>query len=190
MAVIEYKKGEHAAGFTGFRVDTTVGGERCQEYFSIKEYDYQDAKDKAHALNDEWRAIAKEHNLIHRLQDMWLSNQICIGLTADIARRARILVSGVSSTSNCPIFKVSTGGYGNPKSFYIRKMGYQHAYRSAVRFFCEFHGYSHHIEKKLFHRQPETEIFTGFLFKQKFEKYRDIYIGEIEEKLRAGGCSL
>ena len=75
-------------------MDTTVGGERRQEYFSINEYDYGDAKKRAQALNDKWRALAEEHNLIHRLNDMWLPNQVCIGLTADIERRARILNSG------------------------------------------------------------------------------------------------
>ena len=190
MAVIEYREGEHKSGFIGFRVDTTVGGERWQEYFSINEYDYEDAKQRAHALNDEWRAIAEEHNLIHRLQDMWLQNQICIGLMAQLKRNTYTTDDGIDRSAYDPVFAVSRGGYGNPQSFYIRKMGYQHAYRSAVRLFCEFHGYSHHIEKKLFQRQPDPELFTGYLFKQKFDKYEDIYIGEIEEKLRAGGCSL
>ena len=190
MAVIEYKEGSHKSGFIGFRVDTTVGGERWQEYFSINEYEYGDAKKRAQALNDKWRALAEEHNLIHRLNDMWLPNQVCIGLTADIERRARILNSGASSTSYSPVFSVSVGNRRSPKRFSIIKMGYQHSYRSAVRLFCEFHGYSHHIEKKLFKRQPEPEMFTGYLFNKKFEKYRDIYIGEIEEKLLAGGCSL
>ena len=80
-------------------------------------------KKRAQALNDQWRALAEEHNLIHRFNDMWLTNQICIGLTADIERRARILKSGSRSTSYSPVFSVSVGNRKKSKKIQYNKNG-------------------------------------------------------------------
>ena len=69
MAVIEYKEGDHPSGYIGFRVDTTIAGERYQEYFSLRFIPYKIAKRRAHELNERWLSVQKEHNDIDRLMN-------------------------------------------------------------------------------------------------------------------------
>ena len=67
MAVIEYKEGEHRSGFIGFRVDTTIGGKRYQEYYSIQAYGWDLAEEHAYNLNDKWRKRAEKFNKQNRI---------------------------------------------------------------------------------------------------------------------------
>lgn len=56
MSVHFYDKGEHGAGFVGFRVSRAIYGDPAirQKYFSLNDHSYADAYTLAHELDEEW----------------------------------------------------------------------------------------------------------------------------------------
>ena len=141
MAVIEYLEGQHASGFVGFRVDTTIDGKRYQEYFSLNHFSYNKAKRLATDLNEKYRKKAEEKNHYNRIYGKLKKNQIARGLTAAIRRETKYSRDGEYYTiCYFPVFNVCRG-VGDTQVFRISSEGYQEAFINAVDCFCNHHKY-------------------------------------------------
>lgn len=168
MTVIFYDKGEHAAGFTGFRVARTIGTakELRQSYISLSEHGYEKAKQIAQELDAKWEAEAEAAKItigLAQRNPSWKPNIIISGLRAyiDANKRKR---DGVSVMLFEPSFHVKTKGYGKGDHIYrVTVYGYQKAYELAAAKYTEIHGLSASQHQELLSKTPDRSVFTGYL---------------------------
>lgn len=125
------------------RVDTTVDGKRRQTYLPPTQLR------KAKKLNKRWRDEAEEANDIKRIYGEMEPNQMAIGLCACVRKE---------HGKWRPVFSVSYGKQGT-KRFSVAAHGIQTAYRMAVIDYCDWHGFSEHVKRKLYKREPDPELF-------------------------------
>lgn len=186
MAVVFYAEGEHPAGFIGFRVATTLGDAKDfkQQYFALSEYDYEEAYNKAHALNNQWRAYATTVRRTQRLKetsDRGNPGYIATGL------RGALLVEhkGKRETPLIrPCFVAQVPGYGNGQvAIPIIKHGYVKAYIMAVDRYAIFNNLSDEETATLISRIPKKTMFTQDLWKQLISKGIFVSKASIMEKI-------
>lgn len=108
MAVKRYERGEHPAGFIGFRVTCYDGADQPmkQEYFSVNEYGFADAHAMAYKLDEEWRQQRDESNKNKRLciSQNSLEKIVPLPLEQMIEISAILNRSGIVSTKQMEIF--------------------------------------------------------------------------------------
>ncbi len=187
MAVIFYDEGDHPAGFVGFRVATTMGvaTELKQTYYSLNEYSYSRAHALAHAQNDEWRSQAEHNKRLARLEgpsNKASAGGIVTGLRAGFrverGRKAHYV------TYITPAFFVQNIGYGKgDKLFRITTLGFEKAYREAVRYYATIHDLSQEEMLDVEGRRPDESLFTDELFVELILKGYLITKSEIKEKM-------
>lgn len=170
MSVIEYRDGDHGAGFIGFRVATTLGkdGEYRQKYFSIKKMPYDDAKREAESLDRRWREEAKKRMSEYRLSSRRKglgSGSIVEGLRAyiHIEKKTR---GSVTRSYLVPCFYVSDRESGKSDKCYRTNQGYRKAYVGAVKKYVEIHNLNPQQHLALISRLPDRTLFTDILLKE------------------------
>ena len=116
MSVKFYDKGEHGAGFIGFRVAVDLGANRKvrQRYFSLNNYSYADAYTFAHELEQEWIHEAKQL----KEQDRLDAKDIRVGPVVDsIKKLAEVVLeaeaAGIKSTKQLSTFLLCAKQEGN-----------------------------------------------------------------------------
>lgn len=188
MAVMFYDKGDHPAGFIGFRVVRTVGSEDDyrQKYYGLTEYSYSRAESLAHKQDQEWaleaEAVLKAARL-SKIRGPGGEHIIANGLRAAflVERKER---GGEIRTYINPAFMVKTQGYGNrDKAFRIGNTGYRQAYSKAVTFFCSLHDYDDEVRKDLLKRIPEPSVFLGNLADNLRDNGHDVDMHDLYDKL-------
>lgn len=188
MTVIFYDKGDHPAGFIGFRAARTVGNENDyrQKYFGLTEYSYNRAKSLAYELDEKWQleADAVLHQArIEKVRGRGGEHIIANGLRASflVERRLR---GGELRTYINPGFMVKVPGYGRPdKAFRIGKAGYREAYRSAVDMFCLIHGYENDTKQVLLDKMPPVTVFTEKLARNLMKNGHEVDKHDLYDKL-------
>lgn len=170
MAVIYYDVGDHPAGFTGFRVATTIGSDKDyrQQYFSLKEYSYHQARLLANKLNDEWRSQAEEY-LVSRSPAVSLNtktpNVITNGLRAVISLDKKMR-NGKINNYLVTGFMVDTKNLSGGRVSKLHRTalhGYDTAFEMAVEHYCQVRGLDLEDQELLMTLKPTTDLFTGYL---------------------------
>lgn len=178
MTVIFYAKGDHAAGFVGYRAATTLGNsEYKQSYFSSEE--------KAVAKNKEWRDIAEQTKKASRLQTKKAENYIAVNFRAVIHRRSERLLSGLTYYVY-PAFIVGTSGKNrvNAKIFAIgNKHTFDEAFLLAVNAYCTMYGLGDAEKQELLSRKPEKKLFTGYLYTNSVANGYEVDLVDLCERL-------
>lgn len=169
MAVLEYKEGEHAAGFIGFRVATTLGSNDTykQAYFSTKQMSHTKAKKLAFAQDKAWREEAER-----AIREKLMSKKANSGPGVIVAGlRAGIAISNKHRGDKLyihfrPIFYVKKPGYGKGEiNFPIISLGFSNAYSEAVKAYAKIHSLSKREIEFVSSLEPGTDLFTGPLLK-------------------------
>lgn len=188
MAVIFYDEGEHAAGFIGFRVATTIGSddEYRQKYYSLNNYSYAAAEKLAHAQDAIWRAEAEEinrFNKLHQRKKHWGKNIIVEGLRAYIGVESKVR-KGEKKWYFYPIFLVTKPGYGKGDISYRTSVhGYKKAYQLAVTEYCRIHDLKTADRKRLLEMIPCETIFSEYLLEKVKERGHKICKPALLDKL-------
>ena len=177
MSVIKYDKVNHPhpGGFTGYRVDTTVGGEHICHYH----------KNEMAAIeeNSQLRREAKAFNNWHRVHGRRFTSQIAIGLSARILREYKKSGHGESYRLNyVPVFQVSMEK-NHKREFRVHVDGYQGAFRRAVHEYVRWHDLSVPLKNELLNSCPDPSLFTGYLYQRMKKRHPDITLEEIKERL-------
>jgi len=186
MAVIFYAEGEHPAGFIGFRVATTLGEAKDfkQQYFALSEYSYEEAYKQAHALNDQWRALATTVRHTQRLKDT--SSRGNPGYIATGLRGALLVEHKRNRETPLirPCFVAQVPGYGNGQvAIPIIKHGYVKAYVMAIDRYALLNNLSDEESAALISRIPKKTMFTQDLWKQLISKEIFVSKSSIMEKI-------
>ena len=116
MAVRFYDKGEHGAGFVGFRVSREVYGSSTirQKYFSLNHYSYADACAIAHELDKEWE-LKSEHEKAQKRASTNKTNSTALTITVDSLAAISLVAeeSGIRSTRQLSVFLKCASQEGN-----------------------------------------------------------------------------
>jgi hypothetical protein len=193
MSVRFYEKGEHPAGFVGFRVARTIGANSNyrQKYFSLNAYEKSEAERLAHELDSQWLA---ESELYLREQKIWsLSKPGSVGRIADglylsftygLTKRNRYIE---------PVVVVGSAVYGEGDTrFSIPHLGYDKAFTQAVDLYVDRYKLTPNERGELLSRQPSIEIFPNCLaerialhfpkWKQEVSRKLEINLSDINTK--------
>lgn len=188
MAVMFYDKGDHPAGFIGFRVVRTVGTEEDyrQKYYGLSEYSYQRAESLAHKQDEAWaleaEAVLKDAR-INKIRGPGGSHIIANGLRAAYLVENKDRGGEVRTYIN-PAFLVKIPGHGkSDKAFRIGKAGYRQAYAKAVVFFCKTHDYDNQMRKELLDKIPPPSVFLDDLAQNLRENGHEVDMYELYDKL-------
>lgn len=168
MAILDYTKTPHPAGWRGVRVATTVGTEQDyrQQYFSLDQHSREDALKLARALNAKWRREAQGRACESRLQPGRVGRQyIARGLSAVIVCRRRGL-----DRSGAEIFyigfRVTEPGLGAPSRLYrIDVHGYDRAFDLALHHLHKIRKLTPHERQWVLSRKPPLDVFLKELFR-------------------------
>lgn len=116
MAVLFYDKGEHGAGFVGFRTSRVIYGSSTirQKYFSLNHYSYADAYTLAHELDREWE-LESEHA---KAQKRANTNKVSVNpfaVTIDSLAAISLMAEegGIRSTRQLSVFLKCASQEGN-----------------------------------------------------------------------------
>lgn len=183
MSVRFYEKGEHPAGFVGFRVARTIGTDSNyrQKYFSLNAYEKREAERLAHELDSQWLAESESYL---REQKIWsLSKPGNVGRIADGLYLS--LKYGLAKANRYldPCVVVGSAVYGEGDTrFSIPHLGYAEAFTQAVDLYVEQYQLTPNEREELLSRQPAIEVFTNCLgerVQKHFPKWKD----ELSRKL-------
>lgn len=116
MAVRFYDKGEHGAGFVGFRVSRVVYGSSTarQKYFSLNHYSYADAYTLAYELDREWELESDRVKAQKRASTNKISSTPLV-ITIDSLAAISLVAeeSGIRSTRQLSVFLKCASQEGN-----------------------------------------------------------------------------
>lgn len=173
MTVIYYAQGEHASGYTGYRVATTLGnGKYKQAYFS--------SEAMATKRNNAWREEAKQNRKAKLLQNKKAENYIAANFRAVIRAQCEKLAFGYT-TYISPAFVV---GSGKQKHFPIgRKYTFDEAFLLAVNAYCTMYDFDDKAKQELLSRKPEKDLFTGYLYKEAIANDTKVDLVDLCERL-------
>lgn len=164
MALRKYNKGEHPAGFIGYRVTQTFGWNhlRVERYFSAKQLTWEVADKKAHQVADELAAVSRKISTEDRIYRKKLGagpQVLAIGL------RAHITYSTKRGRRNysCTFIVDSREDDIHAKSFNVSGGDIAGAYGKAVNYYCKQYGISPDDKQVLLTRQPSANLFNNYL---------------------------
>lgn len=173
MGIVEYRKGDHASGFIGFRVTRTICGsdDNRQRYYPLSRYTRHEAESRAISQDKEW---AKEATKMLRKRKItgtvWKTkpgpNALANGLVAwiDVYKKVR---GGELRTYFTVAFFVKKIGYGHGYlRFNIRRLGYDNAWKLAVREYAKIHGLSDYQARIVRANKPDKSLFYGYLLRR------------------------
>lgn len=116
MAVRFYDKGEHGAGFVGFRVSRVVYGSSTvrQKYFSLNHYSYADAYTFAYELDREWE-LESDRVKAQKRASTNKTNSTALTITVDSLAAISLVAeeSGIRSTRQLSVFLKCASQEGN-----------------------------------------------------------------------------
>lgn len=188
MSVMFYDKGEHPAGFVGFRVVRTIGTEKDyrQKYYGLTEYSYQRAEALAYKQDEAWAIEAKsvlKDARINKIRGSGGEHIIANGLRAAFLVERKVRGGETRSYIN-PAFMVKLPGYGKAdKAFRIGKTGYRQAYAKAVIFFCKIHDYDNEVRRDLLEKMPAPSVFLVDLARNLKENGHEVDMHDLYDKL-------
>ena len=164
MSVRFYGKGEHPAGFVGFRVARTVGSENKykQKYFSLNAYSLEEAEALAYELDALWKTHSSNYL---REQRIWRLTRP--GKVSRIAEGFYLMVDyGLTKKSRYLEPVIVVGRRDDTEfdvKFRVKALGYDATYQSAAKLFSETHELTHDEHKEILSRQPPISVFTNYL---------------------------
>jgi len=163
MAIFQYKAGEHPGGFVGFRVVCTVGDEYRQKYFSlrkVKAAQKSAVKKEAQELEAKWsidaekirkeRAILGDHPNVKKVHATGYTGLRCVILCEKKKRANEIRYY------YAPAFVARGKG---EKAFRISRLGYDKAWKEAVKFYAENHDLPRGLKPKILKAMPDKSQF-------------------------------
>lgn len=116
MTVRFYDKGEHGAGFVGFRVSRAIyGGSTVrQKYYSLNDYSYADAYTLAHDLDKEWEQESEQVKAQKRASTNKISSTPLV-VTIDSLAAISLVANenGIRSTQQLSVFLKCASQEGN-----------------------------------------------------------------------------
>ncbi len=170
MSIYEYKKGDHKAGFIGWRVAVLVGDKYCQKYFNIRKVTNEE---ELNAIEKEAKSLDAKWNFERKL----ISDQKKLECKEKRSHASSIYNTGISGIKMkfgasgggvrgkkgrkyyTPFFLVS-GSTNNKrfiKNFNIITNGYDWAWMKAVKYYADEKGIEHYSH--LLERKPPVEKF-------------------------------
>jgi len=188
MSVRFYEKGEHPAGFVGFRVARTIGADSNyrQKYFSLNAHSMREAERLAYELDSQWLAESERYL---REQKIWslpkqgnverIAHGLYLSLKYGLTKAKRYL-------EPCVVVGSSVYGEGDIR-FSITHLGYDEAFTQAVDLYVERYQLTPNEREELLSRQPAIEIFTNCLgerVQQHFPKWKDELSRKLNIKLK------
>lgn len=182
MAVITYLEGDHPSGFIGCRVATTLHHRNSykQMYFSATPSTIEAARIKAEAKNAEWRNEAKENKQLSLLDEQPTPAHIARCFRSIIRVSKEKLRNGTVIYTT-PAFVV---GSGNQKTFPIGgKYTLEEAFLLAVAEYCKRYQLDRDSEAELLLRQPDINLFTGYLYNNAVKNGQPVNMIELINKL-------
>ncbi len=193
MAVFFYDHGDHPAGFVGYRVATTLG-RACdykQKYFAESEYGRATGSRLAHELDARWRAEAmdvRREDRLTRTRSFAGPGALVTGLNA-LLRVKRGKKAHCRDTIT-PVFVVSLPGYGKGnRTFSLRELGLNEAFRQAVDYYCLVHGLTNEEKNILLKLKPKPDLFIHTLRLNLLKRGTIITAAEVADIIKNGETS-
>jgi len=163
VAVHFYGKGDHPAGFVGFRVATSLSAasEFRMKYFSLDEFGMVTGSSMAHGLEAQWRAAMLTGTQTSKRSDRG-PGALADGLSA-MFRIGKPRHADEAATAT-PVFVVRFPGYGRgQKEFRISQLGYDCAFSQAIEYYAHIHCLSEAEKKILSGLKPHPDLFLHTL---------------------------
>lgn len=175
MAVIEYAEGDHASGFVGLRVVTTLGlnTEYRQVYLSYRDYSTEKARALAEALNAQWREQADiqiRHNWLSRPSKRSGQGWLASGLRADLLRENKVR-GGQKKMYFAPAFVVDGWPRQSKKPSRFFRINVEkgrsvdQAYQAAIDQYATLRKLAAEEQAALLSRQPPAQLFVMLAIK-------------------------
>lgn len=177
MAVYIYNDGEHPANFIGVRVSRSIAGKVYQKYFSFrKEMDttkFVSIQQQNKLINNAVRLDKQlaEQQEWARKEAKWFADNSHLARegshTGINGITLQIDVSGKEKGKRYQYYRfgyrVCMGHGKRDKDFYISELGYEGAWREAVSFWLDRHGFDQSNLETLLIRLPKPKRFQILL---------------------------